>query len=41
MSAVGQLSARTLGLNVSSYDPTLHYDQVKGKWIGLRTPDGR
>jgi outer membrane protein len=41
LSAVGQLSARTLGLNVSSYDPTIHYDQVKGKWIGLRTPDGR
>ena len=41
VSAVGQLSARTLGLAVSSYDPTIHYDQVKGKWIGLRTPDGR
>jgi outer membrane protein len=41
LSAVGNLSARTLGLNAPNYDPTVHYDQVKGKWIGLRTPDGR
>jgi outer membrane protein len=41
LSAVGRLSAGTLGLNVAAYDPTVHYDQVKGKWIGVRTPDGR
>lgn len=41
LSSVGRLSARTLGLNAPNYDPTIHYDQVKGKWIGLRTPDGR
>ena len=40
LSAVGQLSAITLGLRVAAYDPSLHYDQVKGKWIGTRTPDG-
>ncbi len=40
LSAVGQLSATTLGLRVTAYDPSLHYDQVKGKWIGTRTPDG-
>ena len=40
LSATGQLSAATLGLRVPNYDPTLHYDQVKGKWIGTRTPDG-
>ncbi len=40
LSATGQLSAVTLGLRVPNYDPTLHYDQVKGKWIGTRTPDG-
>jgi outer membrane protein len=40
LSAVGQLSAMTLGLRVATYDPALHYDQVKGKWIGTRTPDG-
>ncbi len=41
IASVGQLSARTLGLAVSTYDPTIHYEQVKDKWIGLRTPDGR
>ena len=40
LSATGQLAATTLGLRVASYDPTLHYDQVKGKWIGTSTPDG-
>ena len=40
LSATGQLSALTLGLRVANYDPSLHYDQVKGKWIGTRTPDG-
>ncbi len=39
--SVGRLSATRLGLNVMTYDPTIHYDQVKDKWIGLRTPDGR
>ncbi len=23
------------------YDPSVHYHQVRGKWIGVRTPDGR
>ncbi|MDT2019680.1 TolC family outer membrane protein [Methylocella sp. CPCC 101449] len=41
LSAVGQLSARSLGLRVSSYDPGVHYDQVKGKWFGTGIPDGR
>jgi outer membrane protein len=41
LSAVGDLNARKLGLAVQNYDPTIHFDQVKGKWIGLRTPDGR
>ena len=40
LSATGQLSVGTLGLRVPTYDPNLHYDQVKGKWIGTRTPDG-
>ena len=40
LSAIGQLSVATLGLRVPNYDPTLHYDQVRGKWIGTRTPDG-
>jgi outer membrane protein len=41
MAAIGRLSTSTLGLNVASYDPKVHYDQVKDKWFGLRTPDGR
>ena len=39
--ATGRLSAANLGLAVIQYDPTIHFDQVKDKWIGLRTPDGR
>ncbi|HUI21290.1 MAG TPA: TolC family outer membrane protein [Methylocella sp.] len=41
MAAVGRLSAGNLNLNVAQYDPTIHFEQVKDKWIGLRTPDGR
>ncbi len=41
MAAVGMLSAERLGLKVSRYDPTEHYRQVRDKWGGLRTPDGR
>ena len=41
LASSGVLSAEKLGLAVEAYDPTIHYDQVKDKWIGLRTPDGR
>ena len=41
VSATGRLSAGTLGLKVDRYDPTIHYDQVKDKWWGIGTPDGR
>ncbi len=41
MAAIGRLSAANLHLAVTEYDPTLHFDQVKDKWFGLRTPDGR
>ncbi|MDB5648532.1 MAG: bepC [Hyphomicrobiales bacterium] len=41
LASIGRLSASTLGLSVVAYDPTIHYDQVKGKWIGTSTPDGR
>jgi outer membrane protein len=40
LSATGQLSARTLGLKVATYDPKVHYEQVKDSWLGLRTPSG-
>jgi len=26
---------------VPSYDPQVHYHQVRDAWVGLRTPDGR
>jgi len=41
MAAIGRLTASNLNLTVVAYDPTVHFDQVKDKWIGLRTPDGR
>ncbi|MFN3171328.1 MAG: TolC family outer membrane protein [Hyphomicrobiales bacterium] len=40
-SALGRLSAETLGLQVARYDPVEHYDAVRDQWYGLRTPDGR
>jgi hypothetical protein len=39
--SIGRLAAANLNLTVAQYDPTIHFDQVKDKWIGLRTPDGR
>ncbi len=41
MAAIGRLTAANLNLTVVAYDPTVHFDQVKDKWFGLRTPDGR
>ncbi|MCX2722826.1 TolC family outer membrane protein [Roseibium salinum] len=41
VAATGRLDAESLGLNVARYDPTQHYEAVRDKWFGLRTPDGR
>jgi outer membrane protein len=41
MATIGRLTATNLSLNVTQYDSTIHYDAVKDKWIGVRTPDGR
>jgi outer membrane protein len=41
LSAVGRLTASQLGLQVAEYQVKEHYDAIKDKWIGLRTPDGR
>lgn len=41
LSAIGRLSAEQLGLQVAIYRPEEHYNAVKDKWFGLRTPDGR
>ena len=41
VSAIGKLDAATLGLKVALYQPEEHYEAVRDKWFGLRTPDGR
>ncbi|HKH81333.1 MAG TPA: TolC family outer membrane protein [Methylovirgula sp.] len=41
LASIGELSAANISLDVQEYDPTVHFDQVKDKWFGLRTPDGR
>jgi outer membrane protein len=41
LSAMGRLSVDRLGLPVTKYRPEEHYNAVKDKWYGLRTPDGR
>jgi outer membrane protein len=41
LSAVGRLSPQVLGLRVPTYDPIIHYHQVRDAWSGVRTPDGR
>jgi outer membrane protein len=40
LGAVGRLSVPALGLRVPQHDPTLHYNQVRDRWHGLRTPSG-
>src|SRR5262249_20829834 len=39
LSATGGLSPQVLGLRIEIYDPTVHYQQVRDSWIGVRTPD--
>ena len=41
LSAVGRLSPQTLHLPTTLYDSTVHYQQVRDNWIGVRAPDGR
>jgi outer membrane protein len=41
LSAVGRLSPQVLNLPTSTYDPSVHYQQVRDSWYGVRTPDGR
>lgn len=41
LSAVGRLSPQVLRLATPVYDPGVHYRQVRDKWFGVRTPDGR
>ncbi|MCZ4093366.1 TolC family outer membrane protein [Sinorhizobium psoraleae] len=41
LQATGLLSPDRLGLDVAKYNHEEHYNAVKDKWIGIRTPDGR
>ena len=41
LSAIGRLSAQELALQVTVYDPSTHYHQVRDSWIGVRTPSGQ
>jgi outer membrane protein len=41
LNAVGRLSPIVLKLPTATYDPSVHYQQVRDSWIGVRTPDGR
>jgi len=41
LTAVGRLSPQVLNLPTSTYDPSVHYQQVRDSWLGVRTPDGR
>jgi outer membrane protein len=38
---IGRLEPQVLGLPVQTYQPQLHYMQVRDAWAGTRTPDGR
>jgi outer membrane protein len=41
LAAVGRLAPQVLGLAVATYNPVVHYRQVRDSWAGVRTPDGR
>src|SRR6202043_2360318 len=41
LAAVGSLSPQVLNLNSEIYDPSVHYQQVRDSWYGVRIPDGR
>lgn len=41
LTASGRMTAQDMQLQVAQYKPEEHYNAVKDKWFGLRTPDGR
>ncbi len=41
VNAIGRLSPQVLNLATTTYDPSVHYQQVRDSWFGVRTPDGR
>jgi outer membrane protein len=40
LNSVGRLSPQVLKLPTITYDPSVHYQQVRDSWAGVRTPDG-
>jgi outer membrane protein len=40
LNSVGRLSPQVLNLATQTYDPSVHYQQVRDSWFGVRTPDG-
>jgi len=41
LNSIGRLSPQVLNLATQTYDPSVHYQQVRDSWYGVRTPDGR
>jgi outer membrane protein len=41
LNSIGRLSPQVLNLQTGTYDPSVHYQQVRDSWFGVRTPDGR
>jgi outer membrane protein len=41
LAATGALTPQILALKIETYDATVHYQQVRDAWGGVRTPDGR
>jgi outer membrane protein len=41
LNSVGRLSTQVLKLATTVYDPSVHYQQVRDSWFGVRIPDGR
>jgi outer membrane protein len=41
LNAVGRLSPIVMNLPTETYDPSVHYHQVRDSWVGVRTPSGQ
>lgn len=41
LNAIGRLSPQVLRLSGPTYDPSVHYQQVRDNWVGTQTPAGR
>jgi outer membrane protein len=41
LSAIGRLSPQVMNLPTNTYDPSVHYQQIRDAWFGVRTPDGK